>query len=187
MHDRWSDFVIELKSGEPNRVNGVLDELRDMSLDERIQLFEVSFKEVTQLYENAGDGYVRQSVVRFAEQLVPGIPTVMAVDTDDRSIRADEADIRAQTDSLCGFLLEALTDDDGRVRQSAKRGLNDVFRTYDALGDEETIAALGVELEEMIAETTGKQQQHLREAKEDAKFSLQSGVARILDGFQLRR
>jgi hypothetical protein len=136
------------------------------------------------MYEATDDGYVRQSLVRVADQLTPGIPTVIALDNDDRSIGADEADIRDQTDALCGFLLEALTDDDGRVRQSAKRGLQDVFRTYDALGDEETMEALVGELDEMAAEASDKQAKHLREAKEDAKFSLKSGVARIVEGFQ---
>lgn len=108
------------------------------------------------MYETADDEYVRQSLVRVADQLTPGIPTVMALDNDDRSIGAGEADIRDQTDALCGFLLEALTDNDGRVRQSVKRGLQDVFRTYDALGDEETLEGLVVEPDEMAAEASGK-------------------------------
>ena len=184
MYDRWSQFATALESGEPDRVNDVIDEIGEMDLDERVELFDVCFDEVTQTYEAAADGYVRQSLVRVADQLTPGIPTVMAVDNDDRSIGADEADIRDQTDAIGGFLLEALTDDDGRVRQSARRGLQDVFRTYDALGDEETLEALVIELEEMAAEAEGKQQKHLRETKADAEFSLRSGVARLVEGFE---
>lgn len=41
-----------------------------------------------------------------------------------------------------------------------------------------------VEPDEMAAEAAGKQAKHLRETKEDARFSLQSGVARIVEGFQ---
>jgi hypothetical protein len=184
MYDRWSDFATELESGEPNRVNDVIDEIGDMSLNERIDLFDVCFDEVAQMYADAEDGYVRQSLVRVADQLTPGIPTVMALDNDDRSIGTDEAALQNQTDALCGFLLEALTDDDGRVRQSAKRGLQDIFRTYDALDDEDTLEALVIELDEMAAEASGTQSKHLREMKEDAKFSLKSGVARIVEGFQ---
>jgi hypothetical protein len=184
MNDRWSRFATALDSGESNRVNDVIDEIGDMGLDERIELFDVCFDEVVQMYEDADDGYVRQSVVRVTDQLTPGIPTVMALDTEDRSIGIDEAELRERTDALCGFLLEALTDEDGRVRQSAKRGLQDVFRTYDALDDEETLEALIVELDEMANETSGTQAKHLREAKEDAKFSLQSGVARLVEGFR---
>jgi hypothetical protein len=46
------------------------------------------------MYAAADDGYVRQFVVRVAERLVLGISTVMALDTDDRSIGANEADVR---------------------------------------------------------------------------------------------
>ncbi|RLM95889.1 hypothetical protein [Haloarcula sp. Atlit-7R] len=184
MHQRWSDFAPELESGESDRVNDVIDDISDMSLSERCELFNGCFDEVVQLYEAADDGYVRQSVVRVADQLVPGLPIVTALDNDDRSIAIDEATFQDQTDALCGFLIEALTDDDGRVRQAAKRGLKDVFRTYDALDDEETLEALVIELDEMAGETSGTQAKHLREAKEDAKFSLQSGVARLVEGFE---
>jgi len=184
MHQRWSDFAPELESGDSDRVNDVIDDINDMDLDERLELFNSCFDELAQLYEAADDGYVRQSVVRVANQLIPGLPTVMALDNDDRSIGTDEAELQDQTDALCGFLLEALTDDDGRVRQAAKRGLKDVFRTYDALDDEATLEALVIELDEMAGETSGTQAKHLREAKEEAKSSLQSGVARLVEGFE---
>ncbi len=95
----------------------------------------------------------------------------------------DRADVRDQTDALCGFLLEAITDDDGRVRQSAKRALKAAFRTYDSLEDEETIEALAHELERMADEHSGTQRKHLLEAKEDAKFTLHSPLGRISEGF----
>ena len=184
MHERWSDFTTELESGKSDRVNQVIDEVNDMSLDERVELFNVCFDELARMYEEVDDGYVRQSLVRVADQLIPGLPTVIGLDNDDRSIGIDETELQDQTDALCGFLLEALTDDDGRVRQAAKSGLKDVFRTYDALNDEETLEALVVQLDEMAGETSGTQAKHLREAKEEAKSSLQSGIARLVEGFQ---
>ena len=184
MNEQWTEFVAALESGEPDQVNEVIEDVKDMDLGERIELFDVCFDELTEMYAAADDGYVRQSVVRTAERLIPGIPTVMALDTDDRSIGADEADVRDQTDALCGFLLVAITDDDGRVRQSAKRALKDVFRTYDSLEDEETVEALAQELERMADEHSGKQRKHLLEAKEDAEFALQSPLGRIVEGFQ---
>jgi len=184
MNEQWAEFATALESGDSDRVNEVVDDVKNMDLGERIELFDVCFDELTELYAAADDGYVRQSIVRVGDQLVPGIPTVMAVDNDDRSIGADEADVRDQTDALCGFLLEAITDDDGRVRQSAKRALQDIFRTYDSLEDEETIEALARELERMADEHSGKQRKHLLEAKEDAEFTLQSPLGRIVEGFQ---
>lgn len=62
--------------------------------------------------------------------------------------------------------------------------MKDVFRTYDALNDEETLEAFVVELDEMAGEASGTQAEHLRETKEDTKFSFQSGVSRIVEGFQ---
>jgi len=184
MEDQWAEFATALESGDSDRVNEVIDDVKDMDLGERIELFEVSFDELTELYAAADDGYVRQSAVRFGERLVPGIPTVMALDNDDRSIRADEVDVREQTDALCGFLLEAITDDDGRVRQSAKHTLKDVFRTYDSLEDDETVKALAQELESMADAYSGKRRTHLLEAKENAEFALQSPLGRIVEGFQ---
>ena len=155
MHQRWSDFAPELESGDSDRVNDVIDDISDMDLDERLDLFNGCFDELTQLYGVADDGYVRQSVVRAANQLIPGLPIVTALDNDDRSIGTDETELRDQTDALCGFLLVALTDDDGRVRQAAKRGLKDVFRTYVALDDEATLEALVIELDEMVGGDVG--------------------------------
>ena len=183
MNEQWTEFATALESGDSDRVNAVVDDIKDMDLGERIDLFDVCFDELTEMYAAADDGYVRQSIVRAAERLIPGIPTVMALDTDDRSIGADEADVRDQTDALCGFLLEAITDDDGRVRQSAKRALKDVFRTYDSLDDEKTVEALAQELERMADEHSGKQRKHLLEANEDAEFALQSPLGRIVDEF----
>jgi len=184
MRDRWEGYVSDLESGKSDRANKAINEIKDMNLEERSELFEVCFEELTGMYAAADDGYVRQSIVRVAEQLTPGIPTVVALDNDDRSLDVDAAEIREQTDALCGFLLEAITDDDGRVRQSAKRGLKDIFRTYDALEDEETIEALMIELDEMAAEASGKQQQHIKETKAEARSTLQSGLARLVEGFQ---
>jgi hypothetical protein len=176
------EFATALESGESDQVNEVIDDIKDMDLGERIELFDVCFDELTEMYAAANDGYVRQSIVRVGERLVPGIPTVMALDNDDRSISADEAGVRDQTDALCGFLLEAITDDDGRVRQSAKRALQDIYRTYDSLDDEETVEALVHELERMADKHSRKQRKHLLEA-EDAEFTLQSLLGRIVGEF----
>ena len=184
MNEQWTEFATALESGDPDRVNAVVDDIKDMDLGERIDLFDVCFDELTEMYAAADDGYVRQSVVRVAERLVPGIPTVMTLDTDDRSIGANEADVRDQTDALCGFLHEAITDHDGRVRQSAKRALKDVCRTYDSLDDEETVEAIAHELRRMADEYSGKQRKHLLEAKEDTEFTLQSLLGRIVEGFR---
>ncbi len=184
MDDRWNEFEDALESGDADRVNEVVDAIKEMDLDERVRLFEVCFDELTDLYAESDDGYVRQSTVRVAERLTPGIALIFAVADDDRSMTANLEDVREQTDNAAGFLLETMTDEDGRVRNSAKRGLKDVFRTYDSLEDEETIEALAIELEEMATEYSDKRREHLFEAKSDAEFFLQSGFGRLVEGFQ---
>ncbi len=184
MEDRWNEFEDALRSGDSDRVTKVVDAIEEMSLNERVRLFEVCFDELTDLYAESDDGYVRQSTVRVAERLTPGISLIFAVADEDRSMTADIEDVREQTDDITGFLLETMTDEDGRVRNSAKRGLKDVFRTYDSLEDEETIEALAIELEEMATEYSDKRRKHLLEAKSDAEFFLQSGFGRLIEGFQ---
>ncbi|OIB55757.1 hypothetical protein [Natrialba sp. SSL1] len=184
MEQRWDEFATGIRSGDSEQINKAIDEIEELDLEERIQLYETCFDELTAIYADSEDGYVRQSTVRVAERLTPGIALVFAVAESDRSIEADIETVREQTDAIGGFLLEALTDEDGRVRQSAKRGLKDVFRTYDSLEDEETVEALAVELDEMATEYSDKRRKHLLEAKEDAEFFLQSGFGRLLEGFQ---
>lgn len=184
MEQRWDEFAADIRSGDSEQVTETIDEIEELDLDERVQLFETCFDELTSIYAQSDDGYVRQSTVRVAERLTPGIALVFAVAESDRSIEIDVDTVRQQTDETGGFLLEALTDEDGRVRQSAKRGLKDVFRTYDSLEDEETIEAFAVELDEMATEYSDKRRKHLLEAKEDAEFFLQSGFGRLLEGFQ---
>ena len=82
MNDRWNEFADAIESGDSDRVNEVIDAIKEMDLDERFQLFEVCFNELTDLYAESNDGYVRQSTVRVAEQLTPGIALIFAVADD---------------------------------------------------------------------------------------------------------
>lgn len=184
MEKQWNEFKSALKSGDSDRVNAVIDQINEFGLDDRVRLFDVCFDDLIDLYTTSDDGYVRQSTVRVAEQLTPGIALVFAVADDDRSMDSDIEEIRNQTDAIAGFLLRAMTDDDGRVRQSAKRGLKDVFRTYDSLEDKETIEAFAIQVDEMATEYSDKRRDHLLEVKADAEFFLQSGFGRLLEGFQ---
>lgn len=181
---QWEEFADALQSSDSDQVNDVIDDIKDMDLNERMVLFNICFDDLVGIYREHDDGYVRQAVVRVTEQLVPGIPAVVALDAEEPSLNADADDVRTQTDTLCGFLLETMTDDDGRVRQSAIRALQDVFRTYDSLEDEETIHALAQELERMAADASGPKREHLLEVKEHATHTLQSSLGRIVRDFQ---
>ena len=183
MTTQWEEYEPELRSGDADRINAVVDEIKDMSIMERTEAFEGCFAGATDLYDTHEDGYVRQSCVRVVQQFAPKLPA--AVNLQSTDIESPPAEtVHDQTDAVCGFLLEALTDEDGRVRQSAKRALKDCVRAYDALEETATIEGLLEELETMADDASGKQEKHLREAKEDTEFFMQSGLGRIIEGFQ---
>ena len=183
MTTQWEEYEPELRSGDADRINAVVDEIKDMSIMERTETFEGCFAGATDLYDTHEDGYVRQSCVRVVQQFAPKLPA--AVNLQSTDIESPPAEtVHDQTDAVCGFLLEALTDEDGRVRQSAKRALKDCVRAYDALEETATIEGLLEELETMADDASGKQEKHLREAKEDTEFFMQSGLGRIIEGFQ---
>ena len=183
MATQWEVYEPELRSGDADRINAVVDEIKDMSIMERTETFEGCFAGATDLYDTHEDGYVRQSCVRVVQQFAPKLPA--AVNLQSTDIESPPAEtVHDQTDAVCGFLLEALTDEDGRVRQSAKRALKDCVRAYDALEETATIEGLLEELETMADDASGKQEKHLREAKEDTEFFMQSGLGRLIEGFQ---
>ena len=183
MTTQWEEYESELRAGDADRVNAVVDEIREMNIVERTEAFEGCFAGATDLYRSHEDGYVRQSCVRVIQQFAPKLPAAVNLQSSDVETPPAET-VHDQTDAVCGFLLEAITDEDGRVRQSAKRALKDCIRAYDALEETATIEGLIEELETMAAGASGKQAQHLREAKEDAEFFMQSGLGRIIEGFQ---
>lgn len=184
MTDQWSSLPTELCSGDPDRVDSAVEEIKALEIGERAELFEASFDRLTAAYAEADDGYDRQSLVRAAEQFAPGLPAVAALDNESRETGVSREQIRTQTDALSGFLLEAVTDDDGRVRQSAQRALKRVLRTYDGLEDTETIRALGQECATLAEEYEGTKRKHLLEVTEDAEFFAESGVGRLVRGFE---
>ena len=181
MERSWDEFADALKSSDPDRVNSAIEEVESLDPDERADLFEERFDELSALYADHEDGYVRQSVVRLAEQFAFGLmPAVVRTPEDEDELER----ISEQADTLCGFLLEALTDEDGRVRQSAKKGLSNVFRAYDALEETETLEALAAELDELAEEYSGSRRKHLLEARDDALFHQQPAFSRLAEGLQ---
>jgi len=183
MTSQWEEYESELRSGDVDRVDAVVDEIKELSVMERADVFDTCFEGVTDLYPNHDNGYVRQSCVRVVEQLALKLPAAVNLQSQDAESPSAET-VYAQTDAVCGFLLDALTDDDGRVRQSANRALKDCVRTYEALDEKPTIEGLIEELETMADNASGNKRKHLLEAKEDAEFFIQSGIGRMIKGFQ---
>jgi hypothetical protein len=183
MNDRWAEIADAIRSSDPDQVNDGLDRIKEMDADERAQLFDVGFDELTTIYMNSDDGYVRQSSVRVTKPLIPGTAAAFLINDEDRPDETAER-LQKRIDAICGFLLDTIHDEDGRVRQSTKRSLKDIYRSYDALEDDDTIAALVAELDDHTKQSSGKQRDHLLDTKEDAEFFLQSDGARLMQGLQ---
>lgn len=155
-----------------------------MDRDQRLHLFDTGFDDLTSIYAESDDGYVRQSVVRVADQITPGLAVVFILVDEEGSTRETKERIKKRLDTTAEFLIETLQDDDGRVRQSAKRALKDVYRGYEALEETETIAALASELDALAEEYEDKRHDHLLESKADAEFFLSPAGNRMIESIQ---
>lgn len=62
-----------LQSGDADRVNDVLDAVEDAENAEKVRLLSDCFEDCGRLYDDADDGYVRQSVVRFLAATDPNL------------------------------------------------------------------------------------------------------------------
>jgi len=175
----WTAYEPELASGEADRVNSVIDEIDDVDLAERVDRFDDWFAGATALYANSDDGYVRQACVRFVDALAPGMAATV---NPQAKLPGDdpESTVRAQTDETCDFFLDALTDDDGRVRQSAERGLEAACRTYETLDDSETVEAVAAELADLADGHEGKTRESLLDAKESIESTGVSMIGQLL-------
>lgn len=179
MPQPWEEFRDDIASGDAERVNPVVEEIGAWDIDERVRSFEDYFDGLTTLYGASDDGYVRQSCVRVASELSPGLAAAVNLQ-DEQAASPEREAVVDQTDALCGFFLEAVTDEDGRIRQSAKQGLQDVFRTYDTLDERDTIEAVRAELDEMATRYEGKRREHLEDARRTANASLDSPLTRMV-------
>lgn len=126
MDEQWPEIAAAVRSSDPDQVNDAIDRIKEMDRDQRLHLFDIGFHELALIYEEGDDGYVRQSVVRVVDQLTPGLAAAVLLVDEGSATDAAVEDIKKQLDTASGFLLEGIQDDDGRVRQSAKRAL----RTY---------------------------------------------------------
>ncbi|MFW6437168.1 MAG: hypothetical protein ACOCYZ_06005 [Halococcoides sp.] len=182
MIDNWAEIDAAIRSNDADRVNDAIDRIGALDLDERLATFDARFDALASIYEQSEEGYVRQSVVRVVDELLPGLPTVTVVDDDD--VAETPETVGQRLDTAAGFLIEALQDDDGRVRQSAQRALKDVFWGYDAIEDGETVDAIASELADLADQYEGSRRNHLLEAKMDAEHLLGPPGGRLIESIR---
>ncbi len=163
-----------LESGEPDRVNRVIDLVDGMSVEERAGVFD-TYYDVAQTAFEADEGYVRQSAIRFAEALHPGLAlrAVGRLDTAEpvpgEFTLADAARHRRR---LRDFFLRGLVDDDGRVRRAAIKGMKTVAVAADVIDEQEELETLLGELESLLAEADDPAEAHIEEAVDQVSFYL---------------
>lgn len=184
MDELGTEVTDAIRSGESDEVNEAVDRIEDLDREQRLQLFDLIFEELASIYARSDDGYVRQSAVRAVDGMAPGLAVAFMITDEESDADATQADVAETLDRATGFLLEAIQDDDGRVRQSAKRALKDAYRGYETLDDTETVGALAAELDELADSCEGSRREHLLESKRDAEFFLQPTGTRMIETIQ---
>ena len=163
-----------LETGETEAVNDLLDELEGLDVDEQLATFEA----VTDtLLECMGldDGYSRQGVIRIVSALGPGTGR-MVVETapDQFDTVPDEQRFTDAIDCAAAIYVAALTDEDGRVRNAAVRGLNSLCTGCRLSGDRKTPERILSDLDALsVPEECAD---HVAEAKETARQGTLGGV-----------
>lgn len=179
-------FRAALSSGDTARVNRSIDEVEDMDLEERAVLFNDCFELCRDLYEG-DDGYQRQSVIRFAAALYPrlAIRTVGA-DITDNALPGEWTldDIATHRRQLRALYLEALVDDDGRVRRAAAKALKDLALSAEMIGADDELQTMVDELEALAAKHDDAPQKHIEEAYENVAFHAEKPGSLLPDGLQ---
>ena len=179
-------FADALSSGNTERVNRAIDEIEDTDLEERAALFDECFEMCGDLYE-AEDGYQRQSVIRFAASLYPRLAyrTVGAAPTDKAlpgKWTLDE--IATHRERLRDLYLDALRDDDGRVRRAAAKAIKELALTAEMLGAHDELRSMMDDLEALAEECEDAKRKHVEQAYENVAFHVEKPFARLLDGLR---
>ena len=185
-------FAAALSSGDADRVNRAIDTVDDMELEERAVLFDDRFGRCRDLYES-DDGYQRQSVVCFAAALYPRLAfrSVGAARTDE-AIPGDWTldEIATHRHRLREFYLDALVDDDGRVRRAAAKGLKELAVAAEPIGAEDELRTMLAELETLAENHDDESvQKHINQARENVAFHAEKPGSSPRTGMQpgLRR
>jgi hypothetical protein len=117
-----------MTSGDPDRVNAAIEEVKGPNTAERAWLFVSCIEEFTECYY-VEDGYQRLSVVRFLRALyTPHVPI-------------------EYRDIFWEMLCDAIADEDGRVRKAAEKAMDKVIIFAAHL--EQPVDPLRADLEEL--------------------------------------
>ncbi|WP_436907532.1 hypothetical protein [Halosimplex marinum] len=157
-------FAEALASGDTDRVNEAIDEVEAVDATERVERYPALFDECYPVY-GSDDGYVRQAVVRFLRDAYPMLELQIAAVEGDRVDGYTTDDLAEIRTRLVELLLEALEDDDGRVRTAAVDGFDTLGVALDAAELTAERAALVEALEDLSDTLPDEKAEHAESAK----------------------
>lgn len=172
-------FADALSSGDADQVNRAVDEVKSMDLEDRAALFDDCFEVCSEIYED-GDGYQRQSAIRFAAALYPRLAyrAVGAEFTDDVLPGAYTVEETAtHRDRLRELYLEAIIDDDGRVRRAAAKAFKEIALTAEMIGADDEHQTMLETLESLAAHQPESKTKHIEQAYENVAFHAETPVS----------
>lgn len=179
-------FAAALASRDTDRVNRAIDTVEDMDLEERAALFDECFERCRELYES-DDGYQRQSVVRFAAALYPRLAfRTVGADLTDEALPDDWTldEITTHRRRLREFYLDALVDDDGRVRRAAAKALKELAVSAELIGADDELQTILTELETLAEDHDEAVQKHIDQAYENVAFHAEQPGSLLPDGLR---
>jgi len=174
-------FIEAIGSGDSDRVNAAIDALEDAEPADRPAFAEACFERSVACYRD-GDGYQRQSVVRFLDELYscavmkPALGRIGDPASPGGGLNDEIVDWRPFRE----FYLDAIRDDDGRVRRAVRKAIKNVCVSADMIDDDGVLEPLRSDLEEIAAEETEEaKRKHIEEALSDVAFHTQPRGARL--------
>ena len=165
-------FADALASGESDQVNRAVDAVKNMDLEERAALFDDCFEVCKELYET-GDGYQRQSAIRFAAAVYPRLAyrAVGAAFTDDALPGEHTVEETAtHRNRLRELYLEAIVDDDGRVRRAAAKAFKEVALTAEMIEANDELQTMLEELDSLASQHSESKAKHIEQAYDNVAF-----------------
>jgi len=185
--DRTPDaFADALSSGDSDQVNRVVDEVESMDLEDRAALFDDCFEVCREIFEDGG-GYQRQSAIRFAAALYPRLAyrSVGTEFTDDALPGAYTFEETAtHRNRLRDLYLDALVDDDGRVRRAAAKAIKELALTAEMIGATDELQAMLENLKPLAAHEPESKANHIEQAYENVAFHADRSTSLLPDEAQ---
>ncbi|ELZ22973.1 hypothetical protein [Natrinema limicola] len=182
MNESPTWYANALESGESDRVNEAIDRIEAIDATDRVPVYDDLFDACRPIYKS-DDGYVRQSVVRFLRDAYPRFELRLGASATESVEGYTLDDLSEQRTALLEFLLEALTDDDGRVRRAAVDGIETLALVLATAELDAERQALAEELERLQTAHSGDVQTHIEQARRTLEE--RSGIGAMLSGLQL--